>query len=422
MFFFKKNSYPFYYGHNYINKNTHKLIRSLVKKDSKKIVKDFENKFSKLIGKGNSVSFASGRMAFYSLIKCLDIKKNDEIIVLGFTCSVMINAIIRAGAKPIFSDIDIHTFGSNHKSIKKLINNNTKIIVAQHTFGIPCNIIPIKKIAKKNKIFLLEDCALALDSKINKKKVGNFGDAAIFSTDHSKPINTIIGGLIYTNNKKIFNKLLSYQARVSELPLNKKIKLYNQFIIESFFANPNKYFLLKLINLFNAIKNKLFSKSKIFLEDDYGVQNKKRTYPYPSKFPSFLAKIGLLEIKKWKKNCNNRKIFLKKILETLSIKKNISDNLPRAYFDITKEIVPIRFAWHQSNSLIIKKKISSFINVKQFWFDKVIGNAILPLNQYNYVKGSCKLAEKVSSNIINLPCNIPENYQSKFIKILKNNL
>jgi dTDP-4-amino-4,6-dideoxygalactose transaminase len=422
MVFLEKNLYPFYYGHSYIDKNSNKLIKSLVKKDNKKIIKDFENNFSKLIGKGKSASFASGRMAFYSLMKCLDVKKNDEIIILGFTCSVMVNAIIRTGAKTKFSDIDINTLGSDHKSIIKLINKKTKIIVAQHSFGIPCNIFPIKKIAKKNKIFLLEDCALALDSKINKKSVGNFGDAAIFSTDHSKPINTIIGGLIYTNNKKIFNKLLSYQATASELPLNIKIKLYNQFILESLFANPNKYFLLKLINLFNAIKNKLFFKSKIFLEDDYGVENKKRTYPYPSKFPSFLAKIGLLEIKKWKKNCSNRKIFLKKILETLSIKKNISDNIPRAYFDITKEIVPIRFAWHQGNSLIIKKKISSFINVKQFWFDKVIGNAILPLNQYNYIKGSCKLAEKVSSNIINLPCNIPENYHSKFIKMLKNNL
>ncbi len=58
--------------------------------------------------------------------------------------------------------------------------------------------------------------------------------------------------------------------------MNVKVKLYNQFIIESFFANLNKYPLLKLINLFNSIKNKLSFKSKIFLEDDYGIENKEK--------------------------------------------------------------------------------------------------------------------------------------------------
>ena len=110
-------------------------------------------------------------MGFYELMKYKNIKKGDEIIILGATCAVMINAILRLKAIPKFSDIDLNTYGSEVKSINKLINKNTKIIIAQHSFGIPCDIHPIVELAKKKKIFLIEDCALTLGSSINGKKL-----------------------------------------------------------------------------------------------------------------------------------------------------------------------------------------------------------------------------------------------------------
>ena len=134
-------------------------------------------------------------MGFFVLMKVLGIGSGDEVVLCGSTCSVMPNAILKVGAKPVYSDVDKNTFGSCPRSIEACITPNTKLVVAQHSFGIPCDIDVIEKFCKDNGIFLVEDCALALGSKLREKNVGTFGDAAIFSTDHSKPINTIIGGL-----------------------------------------------------------------------------------------------------------------------------------------------------------------------------------------------------------------------------------
>ena len=110
-------------------------------------------KFSKIIGNGGAVSFGSARMAFYTLMKILNISSNDEVILLGSTCSVMVNAILKVGAKPIFSDIDKYTFGSSANEIRKVMSSRSKIIVAQHTFGIPCDIEEIKKLAREKTCF-----------------------------------------------------------------------------------------------------------------------------------------------------------------------------------------------------------------------------------------------------------------------------
>ena len=119
----------------------------------------------------------------------------------------MVNSIIIVGAKPVYSDIDLNTFGSCPESIKSKISSKTKMIIAQHTLGIPCKIEKILEISKKKNIFLLEDCALSLGSKSSNIVLGNFGDAAIFSTDHSKPLNTLIGGMVYTKNIDLHKKI-----------------------------------------------------------------------------------------------------------------------------------------------------------------------------------------------------------------------
>ena len=120
---------------------------------------------------------------------------------------MMVNAVVSVGVKPIYADNDTDTFGSSAEAISKVLTPQTKMIVAQHSFGISCDSQPIVTLAKSNSIFLLEDCALTLGSNIDGVVCGNFGDAALFSTDHSKPLNTLTGGLIYTKSKILFEKL-----------------------------------------------------------------------------------------------------------------------------------------------------------------------------------------------------------------------
>ena len=113
------------------------------------------------------MAFASARMGFFAIMKVLGINHDDEVILLGSTCSVMVNAVLKIGAKPVFSDIDPNTFGSSLDSIEQCVSTKTKLIVAQHSFGIPCDIEPIIRFARQKNIVVVEDCALSLGSKIN---------------------------------------------------------------------------------------------------------------------------------------------------------------------------------------------------------------------------------------------------------------
>ena len=120
---FKGVKFGFTRGHAWLTNEKILLIKSYIGKIDDSINSKFEREFSKLVGKGESISYASGRMGFYVLMKTLKIQEGDEVIILGSTCSVMINAILKLKAKPVFTDLDNETFGSCPISIS---NNITK--------------------------------------------------------------------------------------------------------------------------------------------------------------------------------------------------------------------------------------------------------------------------------------------------------
>ena len=116
--FYKSSFYGFVSGHYYLKKNQIPTLENLKENDDDDII-EFEKNFANMVGLGYTVSFAAGRMGFFSLMKILEIEKRDEVILQGHTCSVMVNAVFRVGATPIFADIDRNTFGSSKIEIEK---------------------------------------------------------------------------------------------------------------------------------------------------------------------------------------------------------------------------------------------------------------------------------------------------------------
>ena len=139
-FLLNKRTYGFISMSNVVNKNDFKISQKLINENKENIVDLFEKKFANMIGNGFAKSYSAGRMGFYELMKVLKIGNGDEVIVNSGNCAVMINAILNKGAKAVYSDVDINTFGSCPIEIEKKISSKTKMIVAQHSFGIPCKI------------------------------------------------------------------------------------------------------------------------------------------------------------------------------------------------------------------------------------------------------------------------------------------
>lgn len=167
-------------------------------------IEDFEIKLRKLIGAKYSFLTNSGVSSFFLVLGSLKklYPKRFEVILPAYTAPILAVAILKAGLKPILVDITLKDFSFDIELLEKAVSEYTLCIVAVHMFGIPSPNITFLRDRFKD-IFIVEDCAQALGSEINKRPVGIFGDVGFFSFNRGKNLPTYGGGLIITNLEKI---------------------------------------------------------------------------------------------------------------------------------------------------------------------------------------------------------------------------
>ena len=171
--------------------------------------KNFEKEFSKYLGNKYSVALSNGSVALEIALKTLRLKKSDEIIVSPRSFIISASCTLNLGLKPKFADVDKNG-NLSIEGIKKVFNKKVKAIILVHLNGLSCDLDPIIKFAKKNKIFLIEDCSQAHGAIYKGKKVGTFGDLSTWSFCQDKIISTGgEGGMISTNNKNLWLKCWS---------------------------------------------------------------------------------------------------------------------------------------------------------------------------------------------------------------------
>jgi dTDP-4-amino-4,6-dideoxygalactose transaminase len=407
--------FGFVRGHSYLEEQQLKLIKQTLEAndaaENKRIIDTYEAMFARTVGEGAGISFASGRMAFYTLMKVLGIGDGDEVILPAFTCAVMPNAVMKTGARPVYAEIDSNTFGSDSHGIAKVISKRTKLIVAQHSFGIPCNIHEIIELARRHGIYVVEDCAISFDSSLQGTKVGNWGDAAIFSTDHSKPLNTLIGGLLYTNNHELYQKVRAFTAGLPCLSSDHQYRLYDQVVFERSKYTPDRYPRTQLFNVLRSKLRNLYGTSEpIFLEDDFTATKKESTsYPYPATLPPFLAQLGIFELERWPDEKVRRKLLLSRLVEIFSQSPYV-DVLPSIYSDPDRDIIPLRFIFTCSDKGYLRLLLAQIIDTNWIWFQQPIIGAVNGLESMGYSKGSCPVSEDICSTIINMPCVVDETW------------
>ena len=143
----------------------------------------------------------------------MGIGDGDEVIVPSFTYIASVNAIKYTGATAVFVDSNLHTWQIDPTKIEEKITNKTKAIMAVHLYGQPCEMDAILSMAKKHKLFVIEDCAEAFGSLYNGKHVGSFGDIATFSFFGNKTITTGEGGMVVTNNDSLHDKVVHLKGQ-----------------------------------------------------------------------------------------------------------------------------------------------------------------------------------------------------------------
>jgi len=174
-------------------------------------VEKFEKQFAKYIGVKYCISTNNGTDALILCLKALNIKNGDEVITVSNTFYATVGAIVACGAKPILIDCD-ERYQIDIKQIEKKITKKTKVILPVHWGGASPDMFKIIKLAKKYKIKIVEDACMGIGAKIKGKSPGTFGEVNAFSMHPLKSLNVMgDGGMVTTNNNKIYNWLKKYR-------------------------------------------------------------------------------------------------------------------------------------------------------------------------------------------------------------------
>jgi dTDP-4-amino-4,6-dideoxygalactose transaminase len=171
-------------------------------------VKELEKQIAAYSGCKSGIGVSSGTDAILCALMALDIKAGDEVITTPFTFFATAGCIWRVGAKPVFVDIDLQTYNIDVNKIEKAITKKTKAIMPVHLFGQIADMDPIMEIAKRHKLFVIEDAAQSIGASYKGKKAGSIGTVGCFSFFPSKNLGTAgDGGMIVTQDTDLGERL-----------------------------------------------------------------------------------------------------------------------------------------------------------------------------------------------------------------------
>ncbi len=167
------------------------------------LTKEFEQMTRDLTKAKHAIAVANGTLGLFCALKALGIGIGDEVIVPDLTFIASANAIIMAGAKPVFCDVEINTLCIDIEKAKSKVTANTKAIMPVHLYGQSADMVKVLNFAKENNLKVIEDAAQGVGVLFEGKHVGTFGDIGILSYYGNKTITTGEGGIILTNDDEL---------------------------------------------------------------------------------------------------------------------------------------------------------------------------------------------------------------------------
>lgn len=347
--------------------------------------------------------FISGRSSLTALLQAFGIGTGDEVIMQAFTCMVVPNAIRFAGATPRFVDID-NTANIAPHLLEKAITGRTRAIIVQHTFGTPADMDAIVPIARKHGCIIIEDCAHALGARYKDALVGTFGDAAFFSFGRDKCVSSVFGGAAIVKDKSIAKKLDTIETAI---PYPSRTWILQQLfhpiatavILPLYFLGIGKLLLVMLQ------KAKLLS-FPVLKQEIAG--REPRTYL--CRFPNALAILLFCQLQKLDRYMQKRQRIAR------YFEKELKSNTTVRLLSTRKGSGHLRFPLRVSNQRPVLAKAKQNGLILGNWYHNVIDPVGSDRKIAGYAEGSCKNAEALAKEIINLPTRISEKQAGDIVR------
>jgi dTDP-4-amino-4,6-dideoxygalactose transaminase len=206
-----------------VNYRISDILRALTVRESSQVRRQaLSESLGQLYGTSQILLTASGRSALYYLLSCLP---QSRVVVPAYTCKAVVEAVRLAGKQPVFAESEKDGFNMSAESLRDLLDSDA-ILLVTHQFGIPCDISGMLRLARNAGTFVIEDAAASLGTKVTERLTGTFGDAAFFSFDSSKLVNSPLkGGFICIQDTPLYQRCKAFlEVRTKPMPVNRKLR------------------------------------------------------------------------------------------------------------------------------------------------------------------------------------------------------
>ena len=236
--------------------------------------REFEKKFAKRVGSKYALMVNSGSSAnlLATFAACNPLRKNrfkrgDEVLIPAVCWSTSLWPLVQSGLKPVFVDVEKDTLNVNAALLIKKITKKTKVIMLVHVLGNSTDIDKIKKIAKQNKIIIIEDTCEALGAKYKNKYLGTFGDFGTYSFYFSHQITSGEGGMVVCNNEEDYELLYSMRSHGWSRGLKSQKKIEKKYpTLDPKFIFVNSGFNLRPTDIVASIGNSQLKRLNNFIK------------------------------------------------------------------------------------------------------------------------------------------------------------
>ena len=350
----------------------------------------FEAEAARRCGCRYAVAFGAGRMALHAALGALALGAGDEVIVPGFTCAVVPNAMLYRQIRPVWVDIEARTFNLDPERVEAAITGRTRAIYLQHTFGVSADAKRLRDIAQRHGLLLIEDAAHSLGASVQGQLHGSLGDVGFFSTDRTKVINTHLGGCAVTNNPAIAARLQRAQQQAAVLSPGLQRRIVFSFLSEFALRDPHVFWLGR--PLLGALRRCGMN----FSWSDEAMDSLPPAYPYPSQLGAVQARLGLAQLRGLDNNLQHRRCvaeWLEARIGWYSETLTASERAEQSW---------LRYSFLVRDRAAFVGRFGSHIDLG-IWFPSVIFGREGREAAVGYAAGRCPVAESVARHIVNLP-------------------
>lgn len=336
--------------------------------------------------------FSSGRTGLFAILRAMKLQNGDEVIVQGYTCVVIPNAIHAAGASPVYVDLDPDTLNLDPEETAKAITPRTRAIICQHTFGIPADTEHLRALCDQHNIILIEDCAHIIPDSSGPKEIGGQGDVLMLSFGRDKAISGVSGGAILCRNPDI-------SAALKEL--TKDTKEMSRWMIVRLLLYPLIYAVARpLVGLgIGKVFLKLTGITRFLIPILTKDEKQGHMPPIIDRLPNALAFLALDQWHRIRELNDHRRMLTRFYLE--QSKKN---TWLRALSGITPDLPLQKFPLFLGNAenvrMVLKRRN---IHLSDGWTGCVVCPATVNIDQTHYHPGTGLKAEMACRQILSLP-------------------